>query len=319
MWGGATMKFGIVGAGAMGCLLGSFLTRAGKDVWLVDVWEDHVCRLREHGLTVDAHGKSDTVPVHATTDPRDVGICDVVIISTKFRHTRTAISNALSMIDGSTRVMTIQNGIGNVETISEFVDREQIVFGLTTLGSVLKEPGKIEATFSDEAITYLWTLSEAPDDRTRALIETFRQAGLDFHLTPDVRERIWRKLCLNAGLSLPLAIPRLKCGDFIDQPSSQDLVRNLVSEIAVVAHMEGVAIDAEEAYEYVVTLAKQAPDHLTSALVDVLNQRKTEIDCLNAAIVAKANQHHIEVPYNTAIVQIIRIIENTYDKRIQHL
>jgi len=313
------MKFGIVGAGAMGCLLGSFLARAGKDVWLVDVWEDHVSHLREHGLTVVTHGKSDTVSIHATIDPRDVGICDVVIICTKFHHTRTAILNALSMIDGSTLVMTIQNGIGNVETISEFVNREQIIFGLTTLGSVIKGPGKIEATFSDEAITYLWPLSRAPDDRTRELVETFRQAGLDFHLTPDVRERIWRKLCLNASLSLPLAIPRLKCGDFIDQPSSHDLVRNLVSEIAAVANMEGVAIDAEEAYEYVVTLAKQAPDHLPSPLVDVLNHRKTEIDCLNGAIVAKANRHNIEVPYNTAIVHIIKIIENTYDKSIQHL
>ena len=313
------MKFGIVGAGAMGCLLGSFLARAGKDVWLVDVWADHVARLREHGLTVVTRQKSDTVTIRATTDPRDVGICDVVVVSTKFHHTRAAIQNARSMINGSTLVMTIQNGIGNVETISEFVNREQIIFGLTTLGSVIKGPGKIETTFSDEATTHLWPLSEKPDDRTRELIETFRQAGLDFRLAPDVRERIWKKLCLNASLSLPLAIPRLKCGDFIDQPYSHDLIRNLISEITTVANMEGVAIDAEEAFAYVVTLAKQAPNHLTSPLVDILNHRKTEIDCLNGAIVAKAKQHHIEVPYNTAIVHLVRIIENTYDKCIQHL
>jgi len=313
------MKFGIVGAGAMGCLLGSFLAKARKDVWLVDVWKDHVTRLKEHGLTVVTHGTSDTVSIHATTDTRDVGICDVVIISTKFHHTRRAIQNAHSMIGGSTLVMTIQNGIGNVETISEFVKKEQIIFGLTTLGSVIKGPGKIETTFSDEATTHLWPLSETPDDRTRELVETFRQTGLDFRLAPDVRERIWEKLCLNASLSLPLAIPRLKCGDFIGQPSSLELIRSVVSEIVAVANKEGVTIDLEETYEYIVALAKKAPDHLPSPLVDILNHRKTEIDCLNGAVVAKAKRHHIEVPYNTAIVHLIRIIENTYDKCIQDL
>jgi len=311
------MKFGIVGAGAMGCLLGSFLSRTKNDVWLVDIWEDHVSRIKSHGLTVVSRGKSDTVSIRATTNTRDVGVCDVVIISTKFHNTRTAIQNARCMIDKKTLVITIQNGIGNVETISEFVNRKQIIFGLTTLGSVIKGPGTIEATFADEAITRIWPLTGEPNKKVRDVVDAFKQAGLNFHLSPDVREQIWKKLCLNASLSVPLAIPRLKCGDFINQPSSLDLIRGLVFEIAAVANKEGVPIKPEEAYEYVVALAKQARDHLPSALIDVLNHRKTEIDCLNGAIVARAEKHGVEVPYNTAIYHLLRIIENTYDKSIQ--
>jgi ketopantoate reductase len=72
-------------------------------------------------------------------------------------------------------------------------------------------------------------------------------------------------------------------------------------------------------YQYVVALAKQAPDHLPSPLIDVLNCRKTEIDSLNGAVVMKAKKYGIEVPYNTAIYHLVRIIENTYDKRIREL
>ena len=312
------MKFGIVGAGAMGCLLGSFLASVKEDVWLVDIWEEHVARIKKNGLMVMKEGKPEIVKVHATTDPREVEICDVVIISTKFHHTRNAVQGALCMIGDETVVMTIQNGIGNVEIISEFVNPKQIIFGLTTLGSVMKGPGMIEVTFFQNADTFLWSLVGEPWDKVQNAISVFNRAGLNFHLSPDVRERIWKKLCLNASVSMVLSIPKLKCGDFINQPSSFELIKGLIYEIVAVANKEGVILKPEEAYEYVLTLGKQAPDHLPSPLMDVLNCRKTEIDCLNGAIVEKAKLYGIEVPYNTVIYHLVRIIENTYNKYIQH-
>ncbi len=313
------MKFGIIGAGAMGCLLGAFLKEKTKDIWLVDTWEDHVSRINENGLTITDKGQTRNVSIRATMETEKVGICDVVVISTKFHDTRQAVQSGLCMMNSDTVVITIQNGIGNVEIISEFVGCNQIVSGLTTLGSVLRGPGMIEATFSENAETYLWPLQGEPNERVKAIVEVFSQSGLSFSLTPDVRERIWKKLCLNAAFSILVAIPRLKCGDFIDQPSSRELIRGLVSEIAAVAKREGIDMDPESAYQYVVDLAKQAPNHLTSALIDVINRRKTEVDCLNGAIVAKGRQYGIETPFNTAVFNLIQIIENTYDKAIQTL
>ena len=98
------MKFVIVGAGAMGCLFGSFLAKQGEEVWLVDVWKEHVKWINEKGLSVTIEGKSERIPIQATIDTHDVGRCDVVIIATKFRHTRDAVINALNMIDNETVV-----------------------------------------------------------------------------------------------------------------------------------------------------------------------------------------------------------------------
>jgi 2-dehydropantoate 2-reductase len=221
------------------------------------------------------------------------------------------------MIDDETVVITLQNGIGNVETISEFVDKEQIVFGVTTLGSVVKGPGQIEATVTEGGQTYLWSVTGKPKKTVRSIIDTCNRAGLNFSLAPDVKERIWKKLCLNAGLSVPLAIPRLKCGDYIEQPHSLELTRGLVQEIVAVAEHEDVKLDPEEMYENVVNLAKQSPNHRTSILMDVVNHRKTEIDCLNGAVVSKAREYGIQVPFNSVICNIIRVIEDTYDKSIR--
>jgi len=314
---GGTMKFGIVGAGAMGCLFGSFLAKQGEEVWLVDVWKEHVELINEKGLSVMIEGKSERIPIQATTNTHDVGRCDAVIIATKFRHTRDAVRNALNIIDEETVVITLQNGIGNVETISEFVNKDQIVFGVTTLGSVVKGPGHIEATVTKVGQTYLWSVTGEPGKRVKSVIDACNRAGLDFSLTPDVKERIWRKLCLNAGLSVPCAIPRLECGDYIEQPHSLELTRGLVQEIVAVAEHEGVNLDPEEMYENVVNLARQSPNHRTSILMDVVNHRKTEIDCLNGAVVSRARKYGIKVPFNSVISNIIRITEDTYDKSIR--
>ncbi len=312
------MKFGIIGAGAMGCMMGSFLARAREDVWLMDIWEEHVSHINNYGLTVTVKGKTDIVPIRATTNTKDVGICDAVIIFTKCHYTGTAIQNALCMIDDDTMVMTIQNGIGNAETIAEFVNERQIIFGLTMIGSVIKGPGKIEIQIAqDEGATYVWPLVGEPDDRVGKVIDTFNQAGMNFHLSPDIRERIWRKLCLNAGTSTPIAISRLKNDDFINQPSSLELIRGLVFEIVAVANKEGIALNAEKEYEDLVAMIKRAPDHFPSALIDVLNHRKTEIDCLNGAVVARAKRYGMEAPYNATIYHLMKTIENTYDN-IQH-
>ena len=311
------MRVGILGAGAMGCLLGSFLAKVSQEVCLVDVWEEHVSLINKKGLTVTTRGVSETFTIRATTNSGDLGVCDAIIVSTKFHQTREAVRNAASMIGENTLVMTIQNGIGNVEIITEFVKGSRILFGLTTLGSIIKGPGAIEITFLEGAHTYLWPLEGTPSRETKRLVDLFHQAGLQFALTPDVRERIWKKLSLNAGFSVLTAIPRLKCGDFIGQTPSLELVKGLVFEIATVAGKEGVLIDPEATYQYVIDLARQAPDHLTSTLIDVLNHRKTEIDCLNGAVVAKAKAHGIEVPYNTVICNLIRISEETYDKALR--
>jgi 2-dehydropantoate 2-reductase len=310
------MKIGVVGAGAMGSLLGSCLARGSNEVWLVDVWQEHVQEIVRNGLKVIEDEGQRFVHCNATTKPNDVGICDVVIVSTKFKDTETAIKKCLSMIGSETYVMTVQNGIGNVDIIEKYVDSEHIVFGLTTLGAVVRNPGEIEITFGDHAETHVWPRLGDPDERLKKVVRAMNDSGFQIQLSPDVESRIWKKVCLNAGFSVLTAITQLTCGDMIAQPAAVNVIQDLVREICLVAHHENIDIDTTESIEYVINLGHEAPRHKTSIQMDVLNERQTEIDSLNGAVVLKAKKHGLEVPVNETILNIVKILQNTYNKRL---
>ncbi len=311
------MKVAIIGAGAMGCLLGASLAQQNNQIWLVDIWEEHIQQIKRIGLTVTDRNGSLTIKCNATTSTDDVGPCDLVVISTKYHQTRSAVQKALPLITENTLLMTVQNGIGNVDIIAGYVNPRKIIFGLTTLGSVLTGPGSIEVSFSHGAVTHLWPLRGEPTKDINKVITTLNESGLVVYLSADVRVRIWKKICLNAGFSVITAITGLTCGDCIAQPHALDLIRGLIDEICTVASKDGVLIDSDEAYRYVVGLAQEAPEHRTSFLIDIVLQRKTEIDCLNGAIVAKATKYNLDVPFNKAIVSIVKTLENTYETRIR--
>ena len=84
------------------------------------------------------------------------------------------------MINSETLVLTLQNGIGNVEILQEVISDEQILFGLTTLTSELLGPGHIEESFQGKGETYFWPLSGKVDERTSKVCSLFNKAGIDF-------------------------------------------------------------------------------------------------------------------------------------------
>ncbi len=301
----------------MGCLIGGYLARAGEEVWLLSRTEDHIGALARDGLRLTYRDTTQSIPIKATSRPAEAGTCDVLLVMTKYRHTREALENACRTIDDETVVVTLQNGIGNVEIINDFVEPERILFGVTGLGAIKTGPGAITATVVDGVETYAWSAAGDPSPPMSAFVGALVRSGFDVRLSPDVRERVWQKLCVNASFSALCAIARLSVGDMLQVPGSKDLIRTMVLEIAAVGEREGVAINGEVAFENVWDLAERSPAHVPSFLMDVLNERKTEVDCLNGAVVAKAREHGFEVPVNEAVARLVTIIENTYGRRMR--
>src|SRR5580765_1139592 len=111
------MKIGIVGAGAMGSVYGGLFTAAGHDVWLVDVWREHVDAIRRNGLRVSGVSGERTVRPSATTNPADAGPCELVVLATKMRDLEAAARSIGPMRGSDTAILTIQNGLGNQEIL----------------------------------------------------------------------------------------------------------------------------------------------------------------------------------------------------------
>lgn len=311
------MKIAVVGAGAMGCLFGGALAAGGQDVWLVDVWQEHVEAIRSRGLVVKRGECERTIALHATTDPAAPGIADLVLIFTKYAQTAAALESARSLLGPETLVMTLQNGIGNVELIARVVPETRILYGLTTLTSDLRGPGCIEETFTGQGETYLWPVAGHVSSRMAAVAAALNEAGIHALLTPEVRTHIWKKLVINASLNTLTALTRLTVGDLCAVPEARTLCEMVLAEVVAVANAAGVGLARAEAEAHFQQVVEAARRHQPSMLLDVLHGRKTEIECLNGAVVREGQRSGIPTPVNDLLVRLIRTIEATYDRRVQ--
>jgi len=162
------MRIAIVGTGAMGSLFASHLADTDAEVWAFDVWHEHIEAIRRDGLIVHRDGGARSVRLHATFEPSDAGACDAVMVFVKYGQTAAAVEAARPMIGPATTIVTLQNGIGNLDIIRAACPQNPVAFGLTTLTCELIGAGHIEASYKGRGETYLWPSDGRPSPRIRA-------------------------------------------------------------------------------------------------------------------------------------------------------
>lgn len=310
------MKIAVMGAGAMGCLYGGHLAKGGNEVWMVDVWEEHVNNLKSQGLLMSTGDNKEYVKLNATTDPKAVGTVDLLVIFTKGLHTEAAINNSLSMIGEGTYVLTLQNGIGNVDIINQVVDEKKILFGMTTLSSDLQGPGHIECTFHGRGLTQMKPLTSVSNPQIEKIVETFNQSGIYTELSFEVERKIWEKLIVNCCLNCVTAITRLHCGHVVEQESAKFLLEAVTKELVDVANAKGIPLEYDYALKHLTDVAWEAYNHYPSMVFDLKFKRKTEIDLISGSIIKEGQKHNIPTPVNATLLSLIKIIENNYDNQL---
>ena len=209
---GTGRKVIVVGAGAMGSLFAARLARAGCDTWVYDVWPEDIERIREFGLTVRSGDTEETVPMHATSDPREPGVADVVLMFVKYNQTRQATSDIAPAIGPGTVVLTLQNGLGNVKLIREVIPQATLLCGFTTLTSELHGPGLIEASYAGRGETCVWPADGEPNKACASIVELLNRSGINAMVDPEIELHIWEKLVVNCCLNTLCAISGLSVG-----------------------------------------------------------------------------------------------------------
>ncbi|MCU0493191.1 MAG: 2-dehydropantoate 2-reductase, partial [Chloroflexaceae bacterium] len=142
------MRITIIGAGALGGVIGWYLSGvAGHEVWLLDGWAEHVDTMRQQGLSCEREGVVATRPVRATTDPAEIGPCDMVLVLVKAHQTPWAAEQIGrtqgSPLPGSSLVVTLQNGVGNREVLAAALPGVAVTQGVTMMGATLLGPGQV--------------------------------------------------------------------------------------------------------------------------------------------------------------------------------
>ena len=298
-----------MGSGAMGSLFGGFLSRSGEEVWLVDIREDHIQALGSAGLIVEEGGKKQTIPVHATKEVTSIGKADLVLFFVKAYHTEKAVSDALVLQKEDTVFLTLQNGLGNEETICKRVDPRKVILGVTNHGATFLGPGCIR--HAGWGKTYIGELNGKVTARVTQLAQVFTRAGIESEISSNIQSLVWNKLLINVGINAVAALTGLKNGHLLDYPETLRLMEALVSETIAVAREKGILIEGNP-IEKVKAVAGATRENRCSMGQDIDNRRKTEIDAINGAVVREADRLGIPVPYNQMITDLVKVIEKNF-------
>ncbi len=301
------MKIAIIGAGAMGSLYGGYLARAGEEVYLVDIWQEHVDEVNSSGLVIEEKDLEVRAHPRAATDPMKVGHVDLAIVFVKSFLTGTALEKNAALLGPDTVVMSLQNGYGNIERIAEHIKRSSIIAGTTSHGASMRSPGRVKHAGGGD--THIGWVANEDEDRINGIAETLRRAGFVTAVEKNVMELIWSKLIINVGINALTAVLKVKNRELLRIDEARELLRMAVLEAVEVAAAEGVRFDGEEMVDKVMGVAFATGDNTSSMLQDILNRRKTEIDTINGAIVEEGGKHHLETTVNCVLTNLVRAME----------
>jgi 2-dehydropantoate 2-reductase len=302
------MKIAILGAGAMGSLYGAMLKEAKEEVWLLNRWEEHINAIRERGLTVSSLSGDRTVLIKATTDLKEIGKMDLVVVFVKSYSTREAMSGALSLLGNETMVLTLQNGLGNIEQLAEIVGEKRVLAGTSGFGSTILAPGHIR--HAGEGDTMLGELSGVKTARLEELRRVFDSAGLRPVIAENLPGIIWGKLLVNVGINPITALARIKNGRIMDIPELADLMEKAVGEALEVSRRKGILLfPAGDPLEHVREVIRRTKDNVSSMRQDIERGNQTEIDVISGAIVREGKALGVPTPVNYLLTQLIKGLE----------
>lgn len=305
------MRIVIIGAGAMGCLFGAFLTRSGEDVWLVTNKEEHFNIIKYQGLIVEDKAETYRININITNDIRSIGKADLVLFFVKTYQTEKAVIDSLPLEKEETIFLSLQNGIGNEGIICKMIDRGKILLGVTNQGATLLGPGHIRHAGWGE--THIGELDGRITDRVIKISEMFNKAEIYTKISNKIYDLIWEKLIINVGINALTALTGLKNGELLDHFETLRIMERLVGEAAEIAKAKGIKIEGNP-LERVKKVAEQTRYNRSSMGQDFDYKRKTEIDSINGAIVKEAETLGILVPYNQMITDLIKVIEKGFFK-----
>ncbi len=318
------MRIGIVGAGAIGSVVGGMLTRAGHDVTLIDQWPEHVEAMKTRGLRLSGTCGEHTIRVkalHLHEAQRLEEPFDAAFVAVKSYDTEWATALALAYLrrpDGV--VVDFQNGI-NDERVAAVAGRERTLGCVITIGAGLYEPGHATRTDSGTVGFKIGELDGRDTPRARELVRVMNDVA-GAKLTANLFGERWSKLAVNC-MANPLAgLSGLGSAEVRSAPVTRRIAIRIAAEVIRVGRacghevepIYGIAaqrvVDAAEGRGLVEVETEMAASvkflagGRPSMLQDVMRRRRTEIDYLNGYVVAEGRRVGVKTPVNEAVVDL---------------
>ena len=290
----------LVGTGALATLFAARLSEAGHSVSMLGTWKSGLKALQENGARiVDANGNERAYKVHATDDPREVSGAKHVLVLVKSWQTERAARQLKESLADDGLAITLQNGIGNKETLIRDLGTGRVSLGTTTTGATLLGPGLVK--IGGEGI-----ISLEQHQALGPLEAALRSSNFNLQIVDDARSLVWGKLVINAAINPLTALLRIPNGELLSRPLARKVMSALARETAEVAKAERIHLPFSNPVEAAEDVARKTATNMSSMFQDVRRGAKTEIDAICGAVTLRGQKHGINTPYNRACWQLVR-------------
>jgi 2-dehydropantoate 2-reductase len=302
------MKIAIVGCGAMGSVYAGLFASAGHEVWAIDRWAEHVEAMKKNGLRLEGKSGDRTVKVRATTQAKDAGPCDLVVLATKAMHVAPAAESAKALLGKDTPVLAIQNGLGGPDTAAEILGRERVMVGVVGgFGASMKGPG--HAHHNGMELVRLGEFGGPITSRLKKVEETWSGAGFNVKVFDDIDQLVWEKLICNCAYSGPCGLMECTIQQVMDDADLSKVSAACAAEGYAVAKAKGVKLGFTDPVAYVRDFGSKIPNARPSVLLDLMAKRRSEIDVINGSIPRVGKQVGVAAPVNETITALVKAKE----------
>ena len=295
------MNIVIFGAGAIGSLFGAILSKK-NNVILVGR-KNHVKIINQKGLKI--YGKTNLkVKIKAVESAKKVTFTpNILILTVKSYDTENAIKQAVDIIDNKTVVLSLQNGLDNIDVLKKYVDCEKIFAGVTTHGAYFKKPGVIQHTgFGD---TIIGGLNRKKTSQVTSIIDVFNKTNIKTNFSPNIMRDIWVKAIVNSSINPLTTIFECKNGYLTKNPVLTGVVEKICNESCAVAKTQGFSFSSQEMFEKTMDVIRSTSDNYSSMLQSIKRGKKSEIDSINGIIVKIGGKFKIDTPLNKTLVLLV--------------
>ena len=302
------MRIAVLGAGAMGSVYGARLARAGAEVTLLDVNDAHVAAINAGGLHVALDEGECVHHLPAMRPEAFRGPADLVLLFTKVFHTDSALSSVKPLL-ADAHVLSLQNGVGNVDRIAAHVTRDRILVGMTMTPAEYLGPGRVAS--HGTATTDLYSASGQDLPILHKIAALMDNGGITARLEPDINVAIWEKATFNCALNPICALSGGTPGSVGASEAGRRLAASVAAEAIAVAKASGVNASLDRVTAMMEHAFAHHLHHEPSMLQDRMAGRRTEIDALNGAVLRIGDRLGVPTPANRIVTDLIRLTEDS--------
>ena len=302
------MRVAVMATGALGAYFGGRLAEAGHEVHFI-ARGAHLDAIKRDGLKVESPlGNVHLNQANATSDPKEVGVCVVVVFAVKLWDTEKAGELSKPFVNKDTRLLTMQNGIDSVERLAPILGEGVVCAAPTRISAVITGPGTIahKGSFANFRCGFM---DGRDDERLQALVAEMQKAKVDAFFSKAIRKDLWEKFIFLDGMSGATASTRSTIGAVLADPDTHALFFDLMKEVETIGVTQGIAL--EGLAEKSLAFAKAAPPVLKASMCeDVERGNRLELDWLQGKVVELGRKHGVPTPANEYVYKILKLLRN---------